>query len=113
MTERKPLGPRRNRDGFRQARRTEQHVVRDAEHLIQFVIRQRHLQHLHVPIERVNQSRVLRQPMHRADPATRQPAHPITVLVQNVAGPYVGVACAVQVRGRSRRSTRRLRRVTF
>ena len=70
-----------------QARPATQHVVRDPEHVIRFVIRQMHLQHLHVPIDRGHQPRVLRQPMHRADPATRQSAHPITVLILHVARP--------------------------
>ena len=67
-----------------QARAPAQHVVRQAEHVIRFVIRQRHLQDLHVPVDRVDQPRVLRQPMHRANPATRQAPHPIAVLVLNI-----------------------------
>jgi hypothetical protein len=68
-----------------QARPATEHVVRDAEHVIRFVIRQMHLQHLHVPIDRVDQPRVLRQPMHGADPTTGESAPPIAVLILNVA----------------------------
>jgi len=69
-----------------QAGAAAQPVVRDPEHVIRFVIWQVHLQHRHVPIERLDQPRVLRQLRHRPDPTSRQPAHPIAVLVLDVAG---------------------------
>jgi hypothetical protein len=68
-----------------QARPAAEHVVRDPEHVIRFVIRQVDLQHLDVAIDRLDQPRVLRQAMHGADAAARQPADPIAVLILNVA----------------------------
>src|SRR5712691_3771831 len=53
--------------------------------MIRFVIRQMDFQRLHLAIDRVDQPRLLRQAMHRADPAARQPAHAIAVLVLDVA----------------------------
>jgi hypothetical protein len=59
--------------------------IGDAQHVIRFVIRQMDLQHLDLPINRVDQAGVLRQAMHRADASARQPAHPIAVLILNIA----------------------------
>src|SRR5215203_6238749 len=49
-----------------------------------FVIRQVHLQHGHLLIDRFGQADVLGQLVHRADPPTRQPADASTVLIVNV-----------------------------
>ncbi len=89
------------------------HVVCDAQHVIRFVIRQRHLQDLHVAIDR-------RRPIPcaaRADASRRSrhsPAH--------APGRCAHTACRwrdtlvaagpSRSRGRSRRSIRRLRRAT-
>jgi hypothetical protein len=53
--------------------------------MIGFVIRQVHLQHFHMPIDRVDQAGVLHQSMHRANSPARQPMDPIAVFILDIA----------------------------
>jgi hypothetical protein len=54
-------------------------VPLDYQRADRFVVWQMHLQALDVPIDRPDEPHVLRQPMHRANAAARQAAHPLAV----------------------------------
>ena len=61
-------------------------VVGDVQHMIRFVIRQMHLEQMHVFVNGIDQPDLARQQMHRANPAMTKPPRAVGHVVADVAG---------------------------